>query len=244
MTYAQPFFPLLLFVALAAGWYAVRRSSRRAARVCFGALLGILLWSAPPVHWLLVWPIERGYLSELPEPMDVQAIVILSGGSRSPGPHSSERQPTYATYIRCQRGAELYRSLRTVPIIVTGGYGEAEVMTRLLQGAGIPGDRIIVEPKARNTWENASFTARILKARGWHRIALVTEAYHMPRSVRAFRRHGLSVVPVACGFVTHRPLWRELLPDGSTIRRNELLAHELIGIIWYEIRARWGKDER
>ncbi|MBW1818606.1 MAG: YdcF family protein [Deltaproteobacteria bacterium] len=40
----------------------------------------------------------------------------------------------------------------------------------------------IVEDKARSTFENALYVARIVRQREIKRIVLVTEAYHMPRS--------------------------------------------------------------
>ncbi len=238
MTYTQPVFPALLVVALLGAWFGLRRGNRRAMRLAVAGVIGILLWSLPPVHWLAVWPIERLYEPLPAEAATAQAIVVLGGGVYSGEPHQPRKlQASHKTYLRCLHAARLYATLRGRPVVVTGGGGEAEVMADLLMALGVPRDRIVLERRARNTWQNARFSARLLKERGWHRIVLVTQVYHMPRAARAFRRQGLSVIPAACDFVTASPLWHELLPDGTTIRRNEWLAHELIGALWYELRA-------
>ena len=56
---------------------------------------------------------------------------------------------------------------------------------------------------------NARLLAPLLQQGGVQRIALVTDAWHMPRAVAAFERAGLSVTPAPMGYVL--PVQRDLL---------------------------------
>jgi uncharacterized SAM-binding protein YcdF (DUF218 family) len=82
-----------------------------------------------------------------------------------------------------------------------------------------------VEDGSRDTQENAAFTARMLRPAGVRRIALVTDAIHMPRSVAEFRAAGFDVLPAPTGYPqpAGRPLL-EWLPsaDGFVLARHVL----------------------
>jgi len=233
--YVQPVYPLLLATALLSALLALRRNHARARRLCLASAAALLLWSWPPVHWLAAFPFEAPYRGALPpDKVTVDAIVVLSGGVQmGRDPLDNQPRATYATFVRCRYAARLYRLRWQVPIVASGGDDEANVMGRLLQGFGVPETMILRENRSRNTLQNAEFTAQILKKHNWQRIVLVTQAYHMPRAVWAFRHFGIDPLPAACDFATVQPIWNELLPDGSTIRRNELLAHEIGGFILY-----------
>lgn len=66
-------------------------------------------------------------------------------------------------------------------------------MRDLALAMGVPADRVVIEPAARNTLENALFSARIAHGRGWRSLLVVTDRYHLPRALMAFRRVGLEV---------------------------------------------------
>ena len=59
---------------------------------------------------------------------------------------------------------------------------------------GVPEERIIVEGRAANTFENAVYSGRIIRDRGWRQVVVVTDSFHMPRALYFFRRLGLTVV--------------------------------------------------
>ena len=96
------------------------------------------------------------------------------------------------------------------------------------------------ENQSHSTYENAAYTAAILRARGIQRIALVTEAYHMPRAEACFRRQGLAVVPAPCCYRTSQFHGRmaEFLPQPKAVSHNEDNAHEWLGLLWYFVSRR------
>lgn len=67
-------------------------------------------------------------------------------------------------------------------------------MRALAIGLGVPAERIVLENRAKNTFENAVYSGRIFRDRGWRRLAVVTDAFHMRRALFVFRRLGLPVV--------------------------------------------------
>jgi uncharacterized SAM-binding protein YcdF (DUF218 family) len=109
-------------------------------------------------------------------------------------------------------------------------------MRRMLEQQGVPADKIWTEEQSRSTYENALYSARLLKEHGIHQIAVVVEADSMPRAEKCFRKQGLAVTPAPC-------LFRDIgsgaeLPGWQGIYRQEVLLHESVGLLWYWLRGR------
>lgn len=149
---------------------------------------------------------------------DVQAVVVLGGGLYPRVPELEGPQPSSFTGNRALYGAWLARE-SGLPLAFAGGIGwanagdtehptEAEAVERLLARAGSTPLRWS-DGASRDTRENADNMAALLRQDGIQRIALVTSAWHMPRSIRAFEDTGLTVLPAPMGFAV--PLQRPLL---------------------------------
>lgn len=77
-----------------------------------------------------------------------------------------------------------------------GGRGrepEAVLMRRMAAARGIPAAAVLIEPHSRDTLGNARETSRLLRARGWRRIVLVSDRTHLPRAALLFRLAGIEV---------------------------------------------------
>jgi uncharacterized SAM-binding protein YcdF (DUF218 family) len=140
--------------------------------------------------------------------------------------------------------AWLHHRLGKVPVLASGGNpgpphveSFAATMKRVLTGAGVPPESVWLEERSRSTYENALFTAGILREKGIRQIALVTDAYHMPRAERCFRKQGLNVAPAPSGFRTFDFNAEEFVPGWSGIRHSEMVLHELVGLAWYRVRG-------
>ncbi|TFZ00155.1 YdcF family protein [Ramlibacter humi] len=159
----------------------------------------------------------------------VQAIVVLGGGTLPAAPEYGAAQPATPTLGRLRYGAWLARRTGK-PLAFAGGVGwaaadmqmppEAEVAARAVQDFGVT--LRWADSKSRDTVENANEMKRLLAADGVTRIALVTDFWHMPRSVLAFERAGFSVLPAPTGFPA--PMVRPLLawlpsPEGLALSR-------------------------
>jgi uncharacterized SAM-binding protein YcdF (DUF218 family) len=88
------------------------------------------------------------------------------------------------------------------------------------------------EGESINTIENARYSARILAGAGIRKVILVTDAWHMPRSVARFRAAGLEVVPAPTGFVSRPGLSAvDFLPSAAYLSVSSRAFREWIGIL-------------
>jgi uncharacterized SAM-binding protein YcdF (DUF218 family) len=102
---------------------------------------------------------------------------------------------------RVEAGARAFERGVAPVVIVTGGrrwdgHMEALSMGRLLSRLGVPEGAIVLEPFALSTSENAYFSVRLGRLRGWRRILVVTCPWHMRRAVQDFRLCGAEVIPM------------------------------------------------
>ncbi len=206
--------------------------------------LSVLLLAVLSCHGTAVW-LARNALPQFPplklqvlQTSKVQAIVVLGGGALPEAPEYGDSQPNAHTAARLRYGVWLSRQ-SGLPVAFSGGYGwaangsqgqpEAEVAARVaLQDYGL---RLRWnESRSRDTHENAQLLAPLLQRDGVQRIALVTDASHMPRAARAFERAGLVVVAAPVGYTL--PLRRDLLewlPSASGLLASRQVLHEVLG---------------
>lgn len=142
----------------------------------------LLLFGCTAVFPLMLVLIIKGLVITLPKDTgaSADAIVVLGRG--------------WFLYNRVDVAAELWKAGRA-PRIFTSGIKDTPNMIEKLQAQGIP-DRVLDgENCSLTTWENAVFTAAILKTQGVKQIILVTDAPHMWRSILVFRANGFTVIP-------------------------------------------------
>jgi uncharacterized SAM-binding protein YcdF (DUF218 family) len=89
-----------------------------------------------------------------------------------------------------------------------------------------------LEDQSKDTHQNAVFTRAMLKAEGIERVAIVTNAWHMPRSLREFEAAGFeTVLPAPMGFVKSdaQPLllW---IPSAGGLQLSTQLLREWLGL--------------
>lgn len=187
--------PLTLMVL---AWWLRSRMPRLAGAGFAAGALTIWLAATPAVASLWIGSIES-LVAPLPPGADLsaaQGIVVLSGGRSFNAPEYGAAQPDRSTSARMRYAARLARS-SGLPLIPTGGgratYGApvGELMAQSFkQDYGI--EVAAVEGAAVDTRENALRT-RSLKPE-WRTVVVVTSAFHMPRSVRAFEAAGFTVI--------------------------------------------------
>jgi uncharacterized SAM-binding protein YcdF (DUF218 family) len=73
--------------------------------------------------------------------------------------------------------------------------------------------------------------AQAMKRDGIRRIALVTDSWHMPRAIQAFRAAGFDVVPAPTGYpqVMRNPVL-EWLPSIEGLRLSRQVLREWLGL--------------
>ena len=162
---------------------------------------------------LLSWLEPDTALAEnsLSKPVDVtqggkapQAIVILGAGRHYNTLEFNGDTPNAFALERIRYGVWLAR--RTMlPVLVSGGLAEddnlpeAEMIKQIIENEYALSVRW-VEKQSANTYENAKYTSEMLAAEGIDSIYLVTHAGHMKRSMKSFKKFGLTVFPAPTAF--------------------------------------------
>jgi uncharacterized SAM-binding protein YcdF (DUF218 family) len=211
------------------------------------------------VSTALARSLEWQYLppAEIPQ---AEVIVVLGGGT------ANAVYPRTIVEIsdagdRVLYAAWLYKQGKAPHLLLTGGAldwaptatSAAQDMATLLEMMGVPGDALWLEPDSRNTYEDAVYSARILREKGIHRILLVTSAFHMPRSVRLFEAQGLEVIPLPADYSVvqasgddqgaatltgdPRAAILSLFPTADNLSRTTRMLKEYIGILVYDLKG-------
>ncbi len=121
---------------------------------------------------------------------------------------------------------------------------EASGAGTLFEALGIAPDRLILESKSRNTYQNAEFTKELLAKRGLlgpdKRWVLITSAFHMPRAMGCFRKVGLDVEPWPVDYRTRglADLTRPFPRVSEGLRRVDLASKEWVGLLAYWLSGR------
>jgi len=149
---------------------------------------------------------------------------------------------------RMTTAAVLARRFPDAKIVLSGGNAnpfhplstEAEVGRQLLESLGVAADRIVMEGRSRNTYENAIFTRETIHPKPDEHWLLVTSAYHMPRAMGVFRAASFNVEAYPVDWRTRG--WidagRPFLTLSGGLGRLDTAAHEWVGLVSYRLVGR------
>jgi uncharacterized SAM-binding protein YcdF (DUF218 family) len=222
-----------LILALIGGLLAQRASALAARRIGWGLLAVSLatLWllATPAVADRLERAAERCPALDLTHPVQAQAIVILSGGeARMGAPEYGGPAARGPLLERLNYGA--YVAWRTgLPVLVSGTARDVLAMrATLARDFGV--EVRWAEGASRDTFENAEFSARLLRPEHVTRIVLVTSATHEWRAVQEFTSAGFEVVPAPAGNWSPQPVdLLDYVPDTAGLQRSTEALYELLG---------------
>jgi uncharacterized SAM-binding protein YcdF (DUF218 family) len=105
---------------------------------------------------------------------------------------------------------------------------------QVLAEAGVPPERIEYDVESGNSWEEAVNTRRLMEARGWRRVLVVSDPYHMRRLSwswsKAFEDSGLAYALVASSPADWHPdsWWRDERSGAAVIMEYIKLAYYLV----------------
>jgi uncharacterized SAM-binding protein YcdF (DUF218 family) len=143
--------------------------------------------------------------------------------------------------------ANLYHRGIIEKILITGGTGsllqreppEAFFLKQEFIRNGVRENDIIIEPRSRNTYENAIFSKQILDSLQLKPpFVLVTSAMHMPRSEAVFRKAGVGFISYPCDYTVIDEgfdLTDYIAPDVVLLKKWSLLIKEIVGLVAYRI---------
>ncbi len=238
----------LVLLALGIPWRRRMRWRRRQRLSLLLAFFVLLFFSLEPVSARLRWRLEADVRPATLPPGETYDAIILLGGVVDERP--AEQWHAFAFNENSERllaTFDLLREGRAAAVIITSAptpgiaeeARESPVLGAQLERWGIPRERIVLEERARNTRENAVFSAEIARARGWSRLLLVTSAFHMPRALGCFRKVGLPVTPFAADYKAYDPARYPLSwePRSKHFEHSASALREFSGIWIYRLRG-------
>lgn len=230
-------FILLALVGVLAAWW--RKPLGLA--VATGAIGCLYLVSMPLVAGVLMRSTETIANGEpaLPAGTSPGAIIVLATDARY-----NDGEPEAVGPLTLERLAEAARQQRRLglPILVSGGPPDhPETSLAALMSKALAEDFNVPvewrEDRSRNTFENASFSAAILRRAGVRSAFVVAHPWDMARALWSFRAVGYPVVPLPT-FENHG--WSisalSFLPQIPALKDSYYALHELIGLGWYRVR--------
>ncbi|NRP72090.1 hypothetical protein ILFOPFJJ_02986 [Ensifer psoraleae] len=243
---AQPL--SLAFFSVLIGFLLALRGRRRIGGF-FGSLgLTVLftsLFTTAGSYFLQI--LEDRFTRPSPEPAELSCIIVLGGAFENvviAGRGGIELNQAAERFVETVRLAKAHPAARILVSggdgSLSGGYaGDAEISRTFFEAFDIAPGRLIREEESRTTFENARNTKDLLNANGMERCALVTSAYHMPRSIGLFRSFGIDVMPwpadyrtsgnVRLGFDFTQPSLNAQLATTAAKEWTGLLAYYLLG---------------
>lgn len=221
---------LLAFVGL---WVS-RKHPKYGRTLATLSLTILLILSLPVTGNALLQSLETASPINEAQLKEVQAIVILGGGTNSQAPEFGHEDTVNRwTLQRLHYGAYL-QQLTGKPILVTGGapFGgraEADAMAETLQ-RDLHAKNIWTEDQSKDTSGNAVYSAAILKQHGIKQIAVISQALHLPRAIKLFELQGLTAYPAPTGYTNedNEPVIR-WLPKASALDKSSIALKEYLG---------------
>jgi len=235
------FLLLVGVVALVAGW------RRLSIAGCVSGFLILALAAWTSIGAMMMTPLEERFQRPaLPEKVD--GIVVLGGGLEGAINLARGGYEMNSAGDRFVETAVLARRFPDAKVVVSGGVGtlilegegDADTAERLLSALGVARERMVLENKSRDTYENAIFTKQLVSPKPGETWLLVTSAFHMPRSMALFRKADFDVLPWPVDYRTSGREGVGLMRDNpqDSLQNTSLAIREWLGLIAYWLSGR------
>ena len=240
---------LIVLVLLGLALRALKRRRMAGVALALAASLflatGCGLLPARLLHGLQAPYARRAAVAWAPR----SAIVLLGAGTVRAGDGAVE--PTVFAYGRIDAALALYRQCKAAggdcKLEVSGGDAlhtgepEATAYADELRRLGVPSADLLLEPRSLNTWQNAQFSAPLLRGYGAGRVVLVSSAVHLRRASLYFAHFGIHATPVRGDWLVPRMGW---WPQSWNFAVADAALHEYVGVWRYRLYNALGWNAR
>lgn len=231
------FFGLLAFSAIL---YAFGK--KIFSKLIFGfSILFLMFFSYEIGQNMLAKPLEDAIEICVPENFpNIKTIVVLGGGKNPESNRPVSAILSKTTLNRLVEGISLFNSTDANNLIVTGAdlTGERSIAAAMKECAvnlGVDESKIITIDNARNTREEAKYTADFVQGDS---IFLVSSASHLKRAKKNFEREGIFVVPVPTDYIVQngpKTIWT-FFPSPDRIANSGRAIREYLGLFYENFR--------
>jgi uncharacterized SAM-binding protein YcdF (DUF218 family) len=239
---------LLVVAALAGVCLLLTRWRRLAMTLLVSGVVMLAVLGFSPLSNILLLTLSERFPAWQAGNIDPDGVIILGGVI---DPEASAARGQVELDSSAERALALLTLAQRFPkarIVFSGGsanlvlepVSETRFAKALLTEFAMKGDRFVFEEESRTTYENARNTLQLLKPKPGERYLLVTSAFHMPRSIGAFRRVGFEVEAFPVDWRTRG--WDDAtLPfdrASAGLARADVAIHEWTGLVVYWLTGR------
>lgn len=120
--------------------------------------------------------------------------LVLGAGS-----HNGELSPVFKE--RVNHAINLFKTDSVKYILLTGGFGQGETISdskaakNYCINNGVRAEHVLIEEKSEYTYYNIVFAKQIMDSLNLKTALLVSDPYHMKRSIGMCKMHQISVLP-------------------------------------------------
>ncbi len=240
-TFVSPI-DVLLLGALIGVLLCFGRRARFGRWLALASVLILLGAATLPLH-ALIGPLEDRF-PQPPADMKPPDGIIVLGGAVNDVISAARGQTVFDEGgERITEAVVLAKRYPQARVIYTSGTNsmlggtstEAARARDFMIQMGLAPDRITIEGRARNTDENARFTAAIVHPQPSQRWVVVTSAFHMPRAMGVFEKAGFHPIAYPVSFYTDGRVFGfyPAFNPVQNLRIFTLALHEWIGLAAY-----------
>jgi uncharacterized SAM-binding protein YcdF (DUF218 family) len=216
-----------------------------------GAILSLLTILILASNTIVVNTLFSSYEMPQREANGHYPLAIILGGGMIREPQEDRMRINIAESAdRFLQPLILYKQGKIDRILITGGNtsignlkidqsNETMQVKRLLINLGIPANKIITENQARNTYENAVYSKKILDSMSIKGpILLVTSAFHMRRAAACFKKAGVTCIPYVVDSKkkdTRLGILECIVPSERELAKFSYLIREMFGYVVYRL---------
>jgi len=163
-----------------------------------------------PFSNMIILPLEERFARSV-LPNEIDGIISIGGGLEPKIAFGRNGVEQANASDRLYETAVLARRFPNAKIVYTGAtwvlegkeFASGEIAKRYFTGLGIEKDRIVLENKSRNTFDNVVLSKSLVKPKQDEIWVAVTSSYHMPRTIGIFRAQNWQVIPWPSDYQTH-----------------------------------------
>ncbi|MDX2370094.1 MAG: ElyC/SanA/YdcF family protein [Colwellia sp.] len=189
----------------------------------------------PIISNTLMVSIEDNYEAFTRSSKPVDYIVVLGNGHSSNDALPVTSQLQVGSLQRLVEALRIYQIHPEARIITSGFTGDdpvsnAEKMKQSLVLLGIPEQKIITENFPKDTEEEAELISPRVQGAN---VVLITNADHMPRSMKYFQLQGVFPIAAPTGYwvrgLNDKNDWRYFVPSSKKLEQTTVVWYESLG---------------
>ncbi|MFC1833883.1 YdcF family protein [Thermodesulfobacteriota bacterium] len=241
-------FPVSVGLFLLCAGLFLRSRVKWSVILLIGGVVWLVLMSFPLTGLFLIGSLEKK-AGPYADPAalcakGVRYVVVLSGGFRDGELTPADRLGP--AILRVMEGVRLWKGIPGSKLVLTGGvipginYGRplSQAMEEMAVELGVRKEAIAKETISWTTEDQATLVKPIV---GSEPFALVTSAFHLPRSMVIFRSQGLAPLAAPAEFRAKRIRlhYDTLIPNAEGLVLSQIATKEYLATWWVLLRNRF-----